>query len=138
MFSRTTIASSTTRPTATASPPRVMTLIVIPVICMITRAVSTESGMLTAATRVERRLNRNRKIVRMAKNAPRPPSRRSPSRDSLMKVDRSEITVILTVLGFAAPIFASSAVTASATSTVLAVDVLVTVTVTDGTPSVRA
>ena len=39
---------------------------------------------------------------------------------------------------FAAPIASSSAVTASATSTVFAVDVFVTVSVSDGTPSVRA
>ena len=94
MFSRTTIASSTTRPTATARPPRVMMFRVIPVACMITRAARIESGMLTAATIVERMLNRNRKIVRTANRAPRPPSRRSPSRDSLMKFDRSETTVI--------------------------------------------
>ena len=93
MFSRTTIASSTTRPTATARPPRVMMFRVIPVACMITRAARIESGMLTAATIVERTLNRNRKIVRTANRAPRPPSRSSPSRDSLMNRDRSETTV---------------------------------------------
>ncbi len=115
-----------------------MTLIVMPVICMITSAVNTDSGMLTAATSVARMLKRNRKIVRIAKNAPRPPSLSRPSRDSLMKVERSEITVIETVSAFAAPIASSSAVTASATSTVFAVDVLVTVSVSEGTPSVRA
>ena len=72
---------------------------VIPVICMITSAVRIESGMLTAATSVERMLNRNRKIVRIAKSAPRPPSLSSPSRDSLMKVERSEMTVDLDGVG---------------------------------------
>ena len=85
-----------------------MTLIVTPVICMTTSAVRTESGMLTAATSVERRLNRNRKIVRIAKSAPRPPSLSSPSRDSLMNVDRSE-TVTIVSSGWRAPISASFA-----------------------------
>ena len=115
-----------------------MTLMVIPVICMITSAVRTDSGMLTAATSVERRLNRKRKIVRIAKIAPRPPSWSRPSRESLMKVDRSEMTATSTASAFASPTFSSSAVTASATSTVLAVEVFVTVRVSDGTPSVRA
>ena len=57
---------------------------VMPVVCMITSAGRIESGMLTAATIVERMLSRNRKIVRTANRAPRPPSRSSPSRDSLM------------------------------------------------------
>ena len=56
MFSRTTIESSTTRPTATARPPSVRMFSVMPANCMITRAVRIDSGMLTAATNVERRL----------------------------------------------------------------------------------
>ena len=95
MFSRTTIASSTTRPTATASPPRVMTLSVTPVSCITTSAASTDSGMLIAATSVERTLVRNSRIVMIAKSAPRPPSRTRPSRDSSMKVDRSATIVIV-------------------------------------------
>jgi hypothetical protein len=110
---------------------------VIPVTCMTTSAVSTESGMLTAATSVERRLNRNRKIVSTANRAPRPPSRSRPSRDSLMKVERSE-TVMTLSSGCFAPISASFAWTASATSTVLAFAFLLTVIVSDASPSVRA
>ena len=48
---------------------------VTPVACMITSAARIESGMLIAATSVARMLNRNRKIVRTANRAPRPPSR---------------------------------------------------------------
>ena len=110
---------------------------VIPVTCMTTSAVSTESGMLTAATSVERRLNRNRKIVRTANSAPRPPSRRRPSRDSLMKVDRSE-TVTTESSGWLVAISASLAWTASATSTVLALAFLLTVIVSEGSPLVLA
>jgi hypothetical protein len=47
--------------------------------------------MLTAATIVDRRLARNRKIVRIANRAPRPPSLSSPSRDSMMNEDRSDV-----------------------------------------------
>ena len=62
-------------------------LIVTPATSMSTRAVMIETGMLTAATRVERRLSRNTKIVMMAKSAPRPPSRTRLSRDSMMNVE---------------------------------------------------
>jgi hypothetical protein len=67
---------------------------VIPAICMITSAVRIDSGMLTAATNVERRFNRNRKIVMTAKIAPRPPSRSRPSLDSRMNVDWSATVAI--------------------------------------------
>jgi hypothetical protein len=65
-------------PTATARPPSVRMFSVIPATCMITSAVRIESGMLTAATNVERTFSRNRKIVMTAKIAPRPPSRSRP------------------------------------------------------------
>ncbi len=129
MFSSTTIASSTTLPTATASPPRVRMLIVTPVICITTRAVRIDSGMLIAATTVARRLSRNRKIVMIANSAPRPPSRSRPSRDSLMKTDRSWTVVIVSWSACSAAISASLALTASATSTVLASEVFDTVRV---------
>ena len=69
-------------------------LMVMPVICMTTSAVRIDSGMLIAATIVDRTLSRNAKIVRIAKSAPRPPSRTRPSRDSMMNVDRS-LTVVM-------------------------------------------
>jgi hypothetical protein len=47
---------------------------VIPDSCIATTAMSSESGMLSAATNVERRLNRKAKIVSTAKIAPSPPS----------------------------------------------------------------
>ena len=93
--------------------------------------------MLIAATIVARRLNRNRKIVMTAKTAPSPPSRSSPSRDSLMNVDRSWTVVMVIVSVCRAPISASLAWTASATSTVLALEVLDTVRVSAGWPFVR-
>ena len=74
---------------------------VTPVSCMTTSAVRIDSGMLIAATIVARRLSRNRKIVRIAKTAPRPPSRSSPSRDSLMKTDRSWTVVTVISVGVA-------------------------------------
>jgi hypothetical protein len=66
-----------------------MMLIVTPVSCMITSAVRIESGMLIAATDVARRLNRNRKIVMTRRRRRGRPRGSSPSRDSLMKSDRS-------------------------------------------------
>ena len=114
-----------------------MMLMVTPVSCMITSAVRMESGMLIAATMVERTLNRNRKIVRIAKTAPSPPSRSRPSRDSLMKTDRSWTVVTVSCVVWRAAISASLAWTASATSTVLAFEVFDTVRVSAGLPFVR-
>ena len=57
--------------------------------------------MLTAATIVARRLNRNRKIVMTANRAPRPPSRSSPSVDSLMKSDEVRDDRDLELVGMA-------------------------------------
>jgi len=65
-------------------PSSVMMLIVIPATSINVRAVMMETGMLTAATRVDRRLSRKKKMVRIAKNAPRRPSRTRLSRDSMM------------------------------------------------------
>ena len=110
----------------------------IPVSCMITRAVRIDSGMEIAATSVERTLNRNRKIVRTANSAPRPPSRTSPSVDSLMKSDRSDTVVTTMTPGCRAAISSSLAWTSSATRTVFASDVLVTDSDSDGLPLVRA
>ena len=112
-------------------------LIVTPVICMITSAVRIESGMLIAATIVARRLSRNRKMTMTAKMAPRPPSRSSPSRDSLMKTDRSWTVLTVITSAWRAAISDSLAWTASATSTVFALDVLDTVRVSAGWPLVR-
>ncbi len=131
------MASSTTRPTATARPPSVMMFRLIPAICMTTSAVRIESGMLIAATIVDRRLNRNRKIVTIAKTAPRPPSRSSPSVDSVMKSDRSETMVTCIVSAWRAAISSSLERTAAATSTVFASEVFVTDRPSDGLPSVR-
>ncbi len=111
---------------------------VTPVACMITSAARIESGMLMAATSVARMLNRNRKIVRTANRAPRPPSRRSPSRDSMMNVDRSEMMSMFTVSACWALSSSRVAVTSSATWTVLAFDVLDTDSERAGWPLVRA
>ena len=88
------MASSTTRPTAIASPPRVMMLIVTPATSISVRALMIETGMLMAATSVDRRLSRKMKIVMIANSAPRPPSRTRLSRDSMMKVEESETVSI--------------------------------------------
>ena len=119
------MASSTTRPTAIASPPRVMMLIVTPATSISISAVMIETGMLTAATSVDRRLSRKTKIVMIAKRAPRPPSRTRLSRDSMMKLDESETMSISKLPLSWAWSWSSLAWTAWTTSTVLASEVLV-------------
>ena len=110
---------------------------VMPATCITTSAVRIESGMLTAATNVERRLNRNRKIVSTANTAPSPPSRRSPSLDSRMNEDWSATVSIVISPGWRASISSSVASTALATVTVFAALVLLIEMVTAGWPFVR-
>ncbi len=112
--------------------------IVIPVTCMRTRATSRESGMLIAATNVERRLRRKAKIVSTAKSAPSPPSRRSPSRDSMMKSAWSETLRISRSPSLSATISSSASFTACDTSTVFADAVLLTVRLSASWPLIRA
>ena len=100
--------------------------IVIPASCMSTIAISSDSGMLIAATNVERRLKRKKKIVRTAKTAPRPPSFSRPSRDSMMKSAWSETISMRRSSPVSATISSSASVTASDTSTVFADVVLLT------------
>ena len=104
---------------------------------MMVRAVKMDSGMLTAATSVERRLSRNRKMVRTAKKAPSRPSRTRPSRDSLMKFAVFEMVSTAMASGCLAMTCAKAACVASATSTVLAPAALLTMRVSDGWPLVR-
>ena len=76
MFSSTTIASSTSSPIATASPPRVITLIEssVPVSCPIRRnttiVITSESGMAVRVMNVVRKLSRNRNSTTTTRAAP--------------------------------------------------------------------
>src|SRR5215510_12982468 len=63
MFSISTGASSTRMPTASASPPRVMTLSVWPMAPMTMREQRIDSGIDSATIRVLRQLPRNSKII---------------------------------------------------------------------------
>ena len=132
------MASSTTRPTATARPPRVMTLSVRPATCISTRPVRTESGMLIAATSVERRLNRNRKIVMIGEDRAEAALAQQPVlrlEDEVRQVLDDRHASARRDVPPAASLSTFS--TACATCTVLADDVLVTTSVSDGLPSVR-
>ena len=128
--------SSTTRPTATASPPRVMMLIVIPVVDMRMIAARTLNGMLTAATTVERRLSRKIKITTTAKPAPRPPSVRSASMDSRMKTDESVTMERSTSCEWLATNSSIAAIDSSAVVTVFASADLLTLSARPGAPLV--
>ena len=62
MFSISTVASSTRMPTASASPPSVMMLMVSPSMLSTSSEVRIESGIEIATTRVLRQLPRNSRI----------------------------------------------------------------------------
>ena len=69
-LSSTTIESSTTRPTASASPPSDMTLKDSPKRYMMMKVASTDTGSETAMIRVERTSRRNAKMTRIASSPP--------------------------------------------------------------------
>src|SRR5579884_4102004 len=75
MFSRTTMASSTRRPMARVSPPRVKTLRVCPVKYRRRRAADTERGIPTPMMTRLHTLRRNTRTTRKVRRAPRTASR---------------------------------------------------------------
>jgi hypothetical protein len=93
MFSRTTMLSSTTRPTATVMPLKVMMFKVRPKRRIRAKPIITEVGIETAVTRVARQPSlrrpcamplRKRRMMSTANRAPRTPSRATPLIDSSM------------------------------------------------------
>ena len=75
MFSIVTVASSTRMPTASASPPSVMTLIVSPSRESAVTEARMASGIETVMIRVERQLPRNSRIIIPVSAAAMTPSR---------------------------------------------------------------
>ncbi len=80
MFSISTVPSSTSTPTASARPPRVMILIVWPVSRSSTTAVSNANGMVMTTIRELRQSPRKSKIIRPVSPAPIRPSRNTERR----------------------------------------------------------
>ncbi|QIN65450.1 hypothetical protein SBC1_54950 (plasmid) [Caballeronia sp. SBC1] len=78
IFSMVTVASSTRMPTASASPPSVITLSVSPIAESPAMAASTASGMDDAMISVERQLPRNNRIMSEVSAAAMMPSRATP------------------------------------------------------------
>ena len=87
MFSMVTVASSTRMPTASARPPSVMMLSVSPSAQSVAIEPSTESGIEVAMIRVERKLPRNSRIIRLVSAAAITPSRITPPIAALMNSD---------------------------------------------------
>ena len=87
MFSMVTVASSTRMPTASASPPKVMMLSVSPRTQSVAIEPSTDSGIEVAMIRVERKLPRKSRIIRLVRAAAMTPSRTTPPIAALMKSD---------------------------------------------------
>ena len=87
MFSIVTVASSTRMPTASARPPNVMMLKVSPSAHRVAIEPNTDRGIEVAMMKVERRLPRNRRIIRLVRVAAMTPSRITPPMAALMKID---------------------------------------------------
>ena len=78
VFSISTVASSTRMPTASARPPRVMTLMVWPSRLRMISDVRIESGIEMQTISVLRQLPRNSRIIRPVSTAAMTPSRTTP------------------------------------------------------------
>ncbi len=78
MFSIATVASSTRIPTASASPPSVMMLMVWPSTASASSDVSTASGIVIAMISVARQLPRNSRIISAVRHAAISASRTTP------------------------------------------------------------
>ena len=87
MFSIVTVASSTRMPTARASPPSVMMLIVCPNRLSIITDVRMDNGIETAMIRVLRQLPRKSRIIKAVKQAAMMASRMTPLTAALTKID---------------------------------------------------
>ena len=87
MFSIVTVASSTRMPTASASPPRVMTLSVSPMTESVMIEPRTESGIEIAMMSVDRQLPRNSRIIRLVSAAAMTPSRTTPATAPFTNMD---------------------------------------------------
>jgi hypothetical protein len=134
MFSITTIESSTTRPVATVSAPRVMTLRVMPSRPSRSNAVRTDRGMETAAMTVDRQLRRKSRMTMKAKNAPSMPSRSMPSVDAWIAREASYTVTTCDPWGRLARSLSISVSAALETLTVLASCVFVTSSSSAGLP----
>ncbi|MGF6837829.1 hypothetical protein QF001_001696 [Paraburkholderia youngii] len=111
MFSVATVESSISTPTASASPPSVMMLMVSPSAESTISDVSTESGIVAAMMSVARQLPRKSRIIAAVRHAAISGSRTTPAMADFTKTDWSAIGVILNVLGRPAAVFGSSALT---------------------------
>ncbi len=87
MFSISTVASSTRMPTASASPPRVMMLMVSPSALITQMETRIESGIETAMISVLRQLPRNSRIMAAVRQAAMIASRTTPLTAARTKID---------------------------------------------------
>ncbi len=87
MFSISTVASSTRMPTASASPPSVMMLIVSPSALSVMIEIRIDSGIETAMISVLRQLPRNTRIISAVRHAAMSASRSTPSIDARTNSD---------------------------------------------------
>ena len=113
-----------------------MMLMVIPDTDIAMIAARRLSGMLTAATTVERMFSRKRKITSTANAAPSPPSRNSELIESMMKVEEFVTIEISTFPGWAALKSSSAAIASCAVVTVFASADFDTLTERPGLPFV--
>ena len=137
MFSIVTVPSSTRMPTASASPPSVITLIVSPVAASSATEVRIASGIEIMMMTVERQLPRKMRIISPVSAAAMTPSRMTDDIAALTNVDWSPTATRRRLRGKLSRNFGSSALTPAMTSRVEAEPVLRMVIRTAFEPSTR-
>ena len=137
MFSIVTVASSTRMPTASASPPSVITLIVSPVAASSATEVRIASGIEIMMMSVERQLPRKMRIMSPVSAAATTPSKMTDDTAAFTNLDWSPTVTRRRLSGRVSRNFGSSALTPAITSRVEAEPVLRIVIKTAFEPSTR-
>ena len=138
MFSRTTIASSMTMPTASVRARSVRTFSVKPIAYMSPYVETMDVGIAMAAMSVERRLPRKRRTTSAARKPPRRRCSWTVSTAALMNSPWSRTISVVYPAGSCGAISARRPLSASMTAIVFVPDCLRTERTTVGTPSFEA
>ena len=138
MFSRTTIASSISRPMASERAISVIVFSVIPMKFITMNEETTEIGSVRPVMTVERQELRKRKTISTVRSAPMTIVSCTSRTESRIGPEESRTTAIVVPCGSSPRIVSTSLKTRSTTATVLAPDCLITSSATAGRPSMKA
>ena len=135
-FSTSTIASSTTRPTASTMASSENVFRLYPISAMNARVPISDSGIVTTVTKAPRIEPRNRKMTTITRMTASRSASKTSTTDSLMKIELSKATARVTSVGSTARRPGSSRFTRPATVSAFAEGCLIIPTARPGLPSI--